>query len=165
MIVPAVGVIVGDDDGGAGPEGRLLDCVDGVDDEGLLIERIGVRGVSVLVAGSLQEADCGQIACGQSIGEVMDIVLVFGGVRGSDRGDRGRPGVVGVDGAGIVLEWLMMSRVVGLGAGDGGDGGTSATGSAVRVGDGEVEATFKPAPGQIGGVEQVADVLAGQADR
>ena len=73
--------------------------------------------------------------------------------------------MIGVDGAGVVLEGLMVCRVVGLGAGVGGDGGTGAAGGAVGVGDGEVEATLKPAPGEAGGVEQVADVLAGHADR
>ena len=85
MIVPAVGVVVGDDDGGAGPERRLLDGVDDVDDEGLLIERIGVASVSVLIARGLQEADGGHVAGGKRIGEVVDVVLVVGGVCGSDR--------------------------------------------------------------------------------
>ena len=42
MIIPTIGVIVGDDDRGPGPERRFLDGVDGVDDECRLIERIGV---------------------------------------------------------------------------------------------------------------------------
>ena len=80
MIVPAVGVIVGDDDGGAGPEGGFLDGVDRVDDKGLLVERVGVGGVSILIAGSLQEANRRHVSGGERIGEVMDIVLVVGSV-------------------------------------------------------------------------------------
>ncbi len=66
MVVPAVGVIVGDDDGGAGPEGRGFDGVDLVDDEGLLVERIGVAGVSILISRGLEEADGGQVAGGEA---------------------------------------------------------------------------------------------------
>ena len=40
-----------------------------------------------------------------------------------------------------------------------------AAGGAVGVGDGEVEAALKEAPGDARGVEQVADVLAGHLDR
>ena len=36
--------------------------VDDVDDEGLLVERVGVAGVGVLIAGSLEEADGGHVA-------------------------------------------------------------------------------------------------------
>src|SRR5258708_40357320 len=95
----------------------------------------------------------------------MAIVRVVGVVRGSERSDRRWPGVIGVDGAGVILEGLVMGRVVGLGAGDGGHGRTAAPGGAVGIGDVEVEAALKPAPGELGGVEQVADVLAGHADR
>ena len=115
MVVPAVGVVVGDDDGGAGPEGRLLDGVDHVDDEGLLVERVGVAGVAVLVAGGLQEADCGHVAGGESSGEVVRVVLVVGGDRvGADGCDRGGTDVVEVGGAGVVLEGLVVGDVVGL---------------------------------------------------
>ncbi len=55
-----------------------------------------------------------------------------------------------------------MGDVVGLGAGVGdGGGGAGAAGGAVGVGDGEVEAALEEAPGDAGGVEQVADVFRG----
>ena len=45
-----------------------------------------------------------------------------------------------------------------------GAGGASASGGSVGVGDAQVEPAFKEAPGDVGGVEQVADVLAGHAE-
>ena len=56
VVVEAVGVVVGDDDGGAGPVRCLLQGVDLVGDELLLIQRVGVAGVPVLISGGLQEA-------------------------------------------------------------------------------------------------------------
>ena len=49
MVVPAVGVVVGDDDRGVLPIGQLLQGVDRLDEELLLVERVGVAGVTVLV--------------------------------------------------------------------------------------------------------------------
>ncbi len=72
--------------------------------------------------------------------------------------------MIGVDGAFVVLEGLVMRRVVDLGAGVSRDGGAGAAGGAIGVGDAEVHAAFKPAPAQVGSIEQVADVLAGHAD-
>ena len=80
---------------------------------------IGVAGVAVLVAGSLEEADGGQVAGGERGGEVQGVVLVVGGAgpvsAGADGGDRGGTGVVRVRGAGVVLEGLVVLDVVGLG--------------------------------------------------
>ena len=56
VIVPAVRVVVGNDDGGRFPIALLLQEVDDVDDERLLVERIGVAGVAVLKAGRLQDS-------------------------------------------------------------------------------------------------------------
>jgi hypothetical protein len=58
VVVPAVGVVIGDDDRRARPVRGLLQRVDLVDDELLLVDRVGVGGVAVLVAGRLEEADC-----------------------------------------------------------------------------------------------------------
>ncbi len=88
VVVPAVGVIVGDDDGGRGPEARFLDGVDGVDDEGLFVERIGVTGVRHPGSGGFEEADGWHDTSSESVGEVMHVVLVVGLVRGSDCGGR-----------------------------------------------------------------------------
>ena len=48
VIVPAVGVIVGDDDGGAGPVETTSMALIVVDEKGLLVEWIGVAGMAVL---------------------------------------------------------------------------------------------------------------------
>ncbi len=115
MIVPAVGIVVGDDDRGAGPVGALLQEVDGVDDERLLVERIGVAGVSVLVAGRLQEADGGKVARGDGVEEVVSIVLVVAGIALlADGGDGGGTRVLRVGRGGVVLERLVVRNVVGL---------------------------------------------------
>ena len=45
-----------------------------------------------------------------------------------------------------------------------GAGGACAAGGAVGVGDAQVETALEEAPGDVGGVEQVADVLARHAE-
>ena len=57
VVVPAVGVVVVDDHRRALPVRRAHQRVDLVGDERLLVGRLGVRGVAVLVARRLQEAD------------------------------------------------------------------------------------------------------------
>jgi hypothetical protein len=51
----SLGVVVGDDDGRGAPGLRPLQRVDGVDEETLLIERVGVAGVAVLVLGGFEK--------------------------------------------------------------------------------------------------------------
>ena len=88
VVVPAVGVVVGDDDGRGGPGRGLLQGVDLVDEEALLVERVGVGGVAVLVARGLAEADGRQrggweVATadgGDELVEVIGVVLVVGDV-------------------------------------------------------------------------------------
>src|SRR6185437_9120749 len=48
VVVPTVGVVIGDDDGSMVPVGLLLKEVDDADDPVLLVERIGVAGMAVL---------------------------------------------------------------------------------------------------------------------
>src|SRR6185437_1359477 len=75
VVVPAVGVVVGDHDRGGLPERRLLDLVDGVHQERLLIQRVGVAGVAVLVPGCLEEADLGHVAGRERLVEPGQVVL------------------------------------------------------------------------------------------
>ncbi len=56
--------------------GRLHQEVDGVDDEGLLVERVGVASVSILIARGLQEADGREVAGVDGVEEVVRVVLV-----------------------------------------------------------------------------------------
>src|SRR5271170_7857547 len=50
MVIPAVGVVVCNDNRRAFPVGLLLEEVDDVDDEVLLVDRIGVAGMAVLIS-------------------------------------------------------------------------------------------------------------------
>ena len=93
VVIPAVRVVVGDDHGGVGPVLLLLQEVDNVDDERLLVERIGVAGVAVLVARRLEEADCRKVAGVNGVEEVVRVVLVVCRVAvDADRAGRSRAG-------------------------------------------------------------------------
>src|SRR6266700_1151877 len=115
MVVPAVGVVVGDHDGGVSPELGVLDRVDGVDQEVLFVGGVGVARVPVLVGGGLQEADRRHAAAAQVLEEPVQVVLVFGPPIVPDLGDAGRGQVERVGGGGVVLERLVVRDVVGDG--------------------------------------------------
>ena len=67
--------------------------------------------MSILISGSLREADRRHVSGGERIDEVLDIVLVVGGVaRWRSVAGRGRPDVGGVGGAGVVLEGLVVRK-------------------------------------------------------
>jgi len=76
VVVPAVGVVVGDDDGRARPIGRALERVEGARDEVLLVERVGVRRVGVLERRCLQERDLREVSVLEGRVEVLEVVLV-----------------------------------------------------------------------------------------
>src|SRR5580704_1374262 len=162
MIVPTVGVVVGDDDGGVAPVLGLRQEVDGVDDESLFIKRIGVAGVTVLIAGGLQEADGREVAGIDGVEEIVGVVLVIAGIALlSDGGHRRWTGVVQVLGGDVVLERLMVRDVIGLGlSSDRRRVRALAAGAAVGVGDGQVEAAFEEAPADARGIQHIADVAA-----
>src|SRR5262249_37495705 len=113
VIVPAVRIIVHDDDGRAAPIVGLLDCVDGCYDELLLIERVRVAGVAVLVGRGFQEANRWQIAVLEGGEEIGDVVLVVGHTVEPDFGDRRWGRVAWVRRGGVVVEQSMVSYVVG----------------------------------------------------
>jgi hypothetical protein len=48
VIIPAIGIVIDDDHRGVFPEGALLQGIDRIDQEGLLVERIGISRVPVL---------------------------------------------------------------------------------------------------------------------
>ena len=60
MVVPAIGIVVGDHDRGGSPGGLLLQEIDDVNDELLLVQ--GSGSVSILKTGRLQETDRGIVA-------------------------------------------------------------------------------------------------------
>src|SRR5262245_43497545 len=57
MVIPSIGIVVQDHDRGIVPVPGTLEEVDGVDDERLLIQRVGITCVAVLKTGRLEEAD------------------------------------------------------------------------------------------------------------
>src|SRR5258706_8492168 len=79
MVVPSIGIVVHDSDRGAAPLGPGLQEVDYVDQESLLIQRIGITGMPVLVSRGLEEAHCREIAClDRGIKVVQVIIMVRG---------------------------------------------------------------------------------------
>src|SRR6185503_6948872 len=116
VVVPAVGVVIGDDDRGVLPLRKLLQVVDGVDDKPLLVNGIGIGCVAILVAGGLQETHAGQLARISGRPEGRQVVLVVGLVGGADhvRGRRGQ--VMRVRCRRVVLERLVVRNVVALGS-------------------------------------------------
>src|SRR5205823_3224259 len=96
VVVPAVGVVVGDDDRGRRPELGLLQLVDLLREEGLLVQRVGVARVTVLVLARLEVADGRQVPRLQRGVEVGQVVLVVGLVGVADGLDRRRRQVLRV---------------------------------------------------------------------
>jgi hypothetical protein len=79
VIVPAVGIVIGDHDHRMRPiVAALLQKVDHLNDEGLLVERIGVAGVAVLIGRSLQKAYCREVSGADGSKEIEDVVLMIG---------------------------------------------------------------------------------------
>src|SRR5258708_31654987 len=84
MVVPSVGVVIHDYHRRAVPSGQLFQKVDRIYQESVLVQRVGVSGVAVLIAGCLQETHCRQIASGRRAEETISVVLV-GGLTGVSR--------------------------------------------------------------------------------
>ena len=80
VIVPAVGVVVGDDDRGVFPVLAIGDGVDHTDVEDLLVNGIGISGMAVLIRGGLQVGDSRKAAFAESQPESAEVVLVIGAV-------------------------------------------------------------------------------------
>ena len=76
VVVPAIGIVISDDDCGGIPLRGVLQLVDVVGDKRLLIQRIGVASVAILVVGGLEEGDGRQIALLDGGIEVREVVLV-----------------------------------------------------------------------------------------
>ena len=73
MVVPAIGIVIGDDHRRALPERRFFESVDRVHQKCLLIERIRVHGMPVLIRRGLQETHGRQIAGIISLRRAMKI--------------------------------------------------------------------------------------------
>jgi hypothetical protein len=85
MVVPAIGVVIKDDNRRALPERRPLDCVDRIHQECLFVDRIRVAGMAILVRSGFQVADSWEIAGGKGREKIAEIVLVIRLIRLTDR--------------------------------------------------------------------------------
>lgn len=77
MVIPAVRIIVVDDDGRVRPIRRALEQIDHVHDERLFVDGIGVAGVAILESGSFQIAHGGHVASADGGVEIIDVVLMI----------------------------------------------------------------------------------------
>ena len=109
MVVPAIGVVVGENHGRVLPVRLLLQKVDDLNDERLLVERIGVARVAILIGRRLQETDRRKVARLHRIEEVVGVVLMVGRIAVvPDHLDRGRPHMLQVRRLLVILEGLVM---------------------------------------------------------
>ena len=163
VIVPAVGVVVGDDDRGVFPVLAVGDGVDHTDVEDLFVNGIGVAGMAVLISGGFEISDGREAAFTESQPESAEVVLVIGAI-GRSADQRGVLGqiVMEILGAGVVLERLVVRNVVANGF----DGVITGESRMVRAADrltlgveaSGSEAALEPAPGDVLGIEEIADV-------
>ena len=116
MVIPAIGVVVVDDDRGGFPILLFHQEVDDLDHESLFVEGVRVASVRILVGRRLEETDCGEIAGLYGGVEVLDVVLVVRRVPGLADGADGSLGEYErrVGRRGVVLERLMVGNVIRL---------------------------------------------------
>jgi hypothetical protein len=113
MIVVAVGIVEGNDDRHALPLLYPFECIDRVDQEHLLVERIrDPTGMASLIALGLDIAQGGQIV-GVGRGEqIVHVVFVIGRTGMADLGDIERPNMIEVAGTRIVLKRRILTVIV-----------------------------------------------------
>ena len=104
VVVPSVGVVIHDQHSCTLPTPLLFEEVDGVDDEGLLIQGIGIPRVAVLIRRSLEEAHCREVSSGDRSEEVLDVVLVVGWSVIADFRDGSRTRMLRIAGRSAVTE-------------------------------------------------------------
>ena len=84
---------------GVRPFRPLLEKVDHLNDKVLFVERRRVAGMSILISRGFQVADGREVSGIHGVKEVVDVVLVIGGVAVvSNRGNRGGASVLQVGG-------------------------------------------------------------------
>ncbi len=164
MVVPTIRIVVGDNYRGALPLAPCLQEVDDIHDESLFVQRIGIAGVAILITRRFQEADGREISRFDCCIEIVDVVLVIGGIAlVADGGHRSRTSVRGIGCRRVILERLMVRDVVGfLGVGDERSRTARASRAAVGIGEAEVETALEKSPGHSRLIEQIANVGAAQ---
>jgi hypothetical protein len=75
-----------------------LQMVDRLDQEDLLVQRLGLAVVAVLEVAGLQEADRGEAPDAGGAPKVAEVVLMVGAIGAPDRRDRARGEVLGACG-------------------------------------------------------------------
>src|SRR5437764_324817 len=165
MVIPAVGVVISDNDRCVLPCLKLLKMVDSIDHEGLVCQRIRIARVAILESSGLYETVCGQMSRIRGRPEVNQVILVVRLVGGlTDQVNRSRRQMVGICSRQIILEGLVMRNVVLLRIAVAANvkccayrfSGNHAAGT---------EAALEPSPGDSLFVKQIADVLASHAHR
>ncbi len=107
----------------------------------------------------LQETYLWEISGLNGSKEVIDVIVVIGGIAGmTNRCDRLGTGMSGIRGGCVVLERSVMWNVIRLRTNDRRGRLAVASGAAVGIYLGQVEASAEPTPGDTGCVEQVADI-------
>ena len=171
MIVPAVGVIIENDDGSFRPFRALLQGIDDANHEMLLVERVRISGMPVLERRGLQETHGRQVARLERGEEVIDVIIVIGRIRRvgmrdqavTDGLNRTRTGVGQIAGRCIILEPCMVRDVVHRRecrrARHRRIGVPQATGRTVGVDDRQIEAAHERTPGDVLFIEEITDVL------
>src|SRR5579859_738857 len=164
VVVPAVGVVVGDDNCRGVPARKLLKAVDGLYQERLLVQRIGVASVAVLVTGRLEVANGRQFVRICRGPEIRQIILVIGRPRMPDLVHGCRCQVGRICGLRKVLERFMVRDVIRYGRTGHVRMSSAAYRLTARVYSSWTETTLEPAPADVFRVEQIADVRAGHGD-
>src|SRR5262245_14723018 len=108
VVVPAVRVVKGDDHRHVAPLRELLELVQDVNQEDLLVERVGVTRVSILIGWCLEKGDRWEMAGASGPPEPGEIVEVIRLIGLADHSQRCRGQVERVCGGGKVLEGIVM---------------------------------------------------------
>src|ERR1700733_2299864 len=115
VIVPAVGIVIGNYDGRGRPSGLALQKVDYVYQELLFVDGIGISGMSVLKPRGLQIANRGEVTRFHRGVEIVDVILMVGCVASlADHGRGSGARVSQIRRGLVILEWLMVRNVVGF---------------------------------------------------
>src|SRR5471030_1673212 len=167
MVVPAIRVVVCNDHGGILPVWLLLQEVKHVGDKCLFIEWIGIARMRIADGGRLDVAYRGEVTCRHSSEEVIHVILMMHWSRcaverigGADHSSRAWTGMRWILRSRIILEPGMVRHIVRRVGGQYTRIRTAlAAICSVGVDGCEIEAAHETTPGDVLGIQQVADVL------
>src|SRR5215831_1368020 len=157
MVVPAVGIVIEDEDGCALPCGLLLQEVDEIYQESLLIERIRVSGMAVLVSLRLDETHRWETPRTHSLVKILQIVIMVGRTGMPDLCNGCRTHVLGIGRGRIILEPRMMRDII-VGSPSQTGRASSAAGRFVRIHYRQVKTAHERTPAHSCRVQQVPNI-------